>query len=137
MGETLFATYSRALRYNEMAGQKTPVDCRCALAHGGWGSDTPLLSPPGRERERERDREREREGLSLLSATSKQASKRGRRKKKHEIWGAKWPGGLTDPSCPGEEEERETTKGQNPPHKVNRFMCRVLVGLTVTLSLGV
>ena len=23
-------------------------------------------------------------------------------------WGAKWPGGLTDPSCPGEEErERE------------------------------
>ena len=21
-------------------------------------------------------------------------------------WGAKWPGGLTDPSCPGEEERR-------------------------------
>ena len=23
-----------------------------------------------------------------------------------QMWGANWPGGLTDPSCPGEEDER-------------------------------
>ena len=26
-------------------------------------------------------------------------------RKPHKLWGAKWPGGLTDPSCPEEEEE--------------------------------
>ena len=32
-------------------------------------------------------------------------------RKPHEIWGANWPGGLTDPSCPGEEEEESGPSG--------------------------
>ena len=38
-------------------------------------------------------------------------------RKPHEIWGAYWPGGLTDPSRPGEEEEEADSERQAETHR--------------------
>ena len=85
--------------------------CRPQLSGLGGGAHwSPLLKPSASKqtRESERARERDREGGKTLFP-----SHLSHPPKASQMWGANLPQGLTDPSCPAEEERgRERVSDQ-------------------------